>query len=337
MRFTGSAIISVLALPLMVASQVTMADFLTSCQSPGQIALTYSEGPSEATMEMLQTLKEGNARVTFFANATWLQYMQYAGVTRHAYIDGHLIGMTYRLPSDTSSGMSDDQVKNDIARNSRTIQDLIGVYPKYMKIHEANLKDPRLLNIATSMGYNLVGFNMDEYDYKYNTPAQSGQIAEVYNAMFSKQMDAYGRKASYVVAGYDVPSTGAAAALPKVINTIAAHGYDMVRLDGCTNDKTPYKKDPIENNGYTGDALSFGGAQYKHGQTNVKTVNFNPSSNNNNAAGGSKGAPIPDSSSSNTDNAKNVDGGSSTKSGASTLAFASILAVIPAAIASFFL
>ncbi|KAF9110297.1 chitin deacetylase [Mortierella sp. AM989] len=339
MRFTGSAILSVLALPLIVAAQgVTWADFLTSCQTPGQIALTYSEGPSEATMEMLQTLKEAQARVTFFANATWLQYMQYAGVARHAHLDGHLIGMTYRLPSDTSSGMSDDQVKNDIARNSRTIQDLIGVYPKYMKIHEANLKDPRLLNIATSMGYTLVGFNMDEYDYKYNSVATAGQIAEVYNAMFSKQMDAYGRKASYIVAGYDVPSTGAAAALPKVINTINAHGYDMVRLDGCTNDKTPYKKDPIENNGYVGDALSFGAAQYKHGQSNVKTTNYTPSSNNNNNNSGAKGAPIPESGNGAAKDAAGGAGGAeSKKSGVSKLAITSTLAIIPATVYSLFL
>lgn len=29
---------------------VTWADFVTSCQTAGQVALTYSEGPSEATM-----------------------------------------------------------------------------------------------------------------------------------------------------------------------------------------------------------------------------------------------------------------------------------------------
>ncbi|KAG0053673.1 chitin deacetylase [Gryganskiella cystojenkinii] len=311
MRFARSAILSALALPLIAAAgapaapaapapaapapaagkpalaqagpttntgPVTWADFLTQCQTPGQIALTYSEGPSEATMEMLETLKEAKAAVTFFTNATWLQYMQYAGVTRHAYLDGHLIGMTYRLPSDTSSGLTDNALKEDIGRASRTIQDLIGVYPKYMKIHESNLKDSRLLNLVKSMGYTLVGFNMDEYDYKYNTVQTSGQIAEVYNAMFSKQMDAYGRKASYVVAGYDVPTTGAAAGLPKVINTIQAHGYDMVRLDGCTNDKTPYKKDPILNNGFVGDAKSFGALEYKHGENAVKNVAYQPGS-----------------------------------------------------------
>ncbi|KAI1314349.1 chitin deacetylase [Mortierella claussenii] len=259
-----------------VSAQVSLADFLTSCQTPGQIALTYSEGPSEATMEMLQTLKEAQARVTFFANATWLQYMQYAGVTRHAHLDGHLIGMTYRLPSDTSSGLTDENIKEDIARSSRTIQDLIGVYPKYMKVHESNLKDSRLLDLVKNMGYTLVGFNMDEYDYNYNTVATAGQIADVYSAMFRKQEDAYGRKASYVVAGYDVPSTGAASALPKVVNTINTFGYDMVRLDGCTNDKTPYKKDPILNDGFVTDDFSFGNKQYKHGQSSVKSVNNAP-------------------------------------------------------------
>ncbi|KAF9386813.1 chitin deacetylase [Podila verticillata] len=301
MRFVAPAILSAIVLPLLASAvveappapasgPVTWADFLTSCQTPGQIALTYSEGPSEATMEMLETLKEAKAKVTFFTNATWLQYMQYAGVTRHAYLDGHLIGMTYRLPSDTSVGRTDDEIKQDIARYSRTIQDLIGVYPRYMKVHESNLKDPRLLNLVKSMGYTLVGFNLDEYDYKYNTAANSGQIAEVYNAMFSKQMDAYGRKASYVVTGYDVPSTGAAAGLPKVVNTIQAHGYDMVRLDGCSNDKTPYKKDPIMNNGFVGDAKSFGGAEYQHGQQAVKAVNMGGGGSSPQGGGGSPGA-----------------------------------------------
>ncbi|KAG0243013.1 chitin deacetylase [Mortierella sp. GBA43] len=363
----GRSDLSFIALPLLVAAGegVTWADFLTSCQTPGQIALTYvgatlarvpylkyrstfiltmfyissylqqSEGPSEATMEMLQTLKEAQARVTFFANATWLQYMQYAGVARHAYLDGHLIGMTYRLPSDSSAGQTEDDIKNDIARNSRTIQDLIGVYPKYMKIHESNLKDARLLNIAQSMGYTLVGFNMDEYDYKYNTAATAGQIADVYSAMFSKQMDAYGRKASYVVAGYDVPSTGAAAALPKVINTINAHGYDMVRLDGCTNDKTPYKKDPIQSNGNVGDPKSFGAAEYKHGQNNVKAVNFTPSNNGKGGAAGGGSMPV-----GGNDGAKNSNGGDMKKSSASrstVAAAASVLAVFPAVVYALFL
>ncbi|KAF9189760.1 chitin deacetylase [Haplosporangium sp. Z 767] len=305
---------------------VTMADFVTSCQTPGQISLTYSEGPSEATMEMLQTLKEANAKVTFFVNATWLQYMQYAGVARHAHMDGHLIGMTYRLPSDTFGGHTDAEIKEDIARASRTIQDLIQVFPKYIKVHESSLKDARLLNLVKSMGYTLVGFNMDEYDYKYNTAATAGQIAEVYNSMFSKQMDAYGRKASYVVAGYDVPSTGAAAGLPKVINTIQNHGYDMVRLDGCTNDKTPYKKDPIMNNGFVGDSKSFGAAEYKHGQKAV-SISTGPS----NQKGGVQGSP------GNSAKTSQSDETAKTASSTKLTAVVSTLALVPALVCAYLL
>ncbi|KAG0332455.1 hypothetical protein BG000_009992, partial [Podila horticola] len=155
------------------------------------------------------------------------------------------------------------------------------------------------------------------YDYKYNTAATSGQIAEIYNAIFSKQLDAYGRKASYVVAGYDVPSTGAASGLPKVVNMIQAHGYDMVRLDGCVNDKTPYKKDPIMNNGYVSDAKSFGAVEYKHGQQAVKTVNMGGS-------GGSGASPQGGS------NDNKATGGEQKKSSSSHLAVAlSTLAIVP--------
>jgi peptidoglycan/xylan/chitin deacetylase (PgdA/CDA1 family) len=166
---------------------------------------------------MLQTLKDAQAKVTFFTNATWLHYMHYAGVTRHAYM----------RVINTSSGLTNNDIKEDIGRASRTIHDLIGVYPKFMKVHEASIKDLRLLNIVKSMGYSLVGFNLDEYYCKYNTLDKAGHIAEVYNSIFSKQREAYGLKAPYIITGYDVPTMGAAAALSKVINTINAHGYDM--------------------------------------------------------------------------------------------------------------
>ncbi|ORZ21874.1 hypothetical protein BCR41DRAFT_284358, partial [Lobosporangium transversale] len=215
---------------------------VTKCETPGQIALTFSEGPSEATTQMLEILKEAKARVTFFTNATWLDYMQYAGVARRAYNDGHLIGMTYRVPNDSSKDMTDAELRADIAKHATKIHELIGKYPKYVRLHETGAKDRKLESTLRDMGYTLVGFNLDEADYKFNTREQASQIAAIYESTFKKQADAYGRKASYVVVGYDIPASGAAAALPEIISTVIRNEYDMVRLDGCTNDKQPYKK-----------------------------------------------------------------------------------------------
>ncbi|KAG0297740.1 hypothetical protein BGZ96_005162 [Linnemannia gamsii] len=157
----------------------------------------------------------------------------YAGVTTHAYMDGHLIAMTRRVPSDTSIGLTNNEVKEEIGRASRTIQDLIGVHSNYMKVHKARIKDSRPLVIAKSMYYSYVGVNLDDYNCRYSILDQS-------------------------------------------VSTIRAHGYDMVRSDGCMNDKYPYKKDPIKDNGYMNDAKAFGGQEYKHGQVNVNSNNYSP-------------------------------------------------------------
>ena len=239
---------------------------------------------------MLEILKEAKARVTFFANATWLEYMQYAGVTRRAYTDGHLIGMTYRIPNDSSKGMTDAQLRADIAKQATKIFELIGKYPKYVRLHDAGLKDAKLEPVMRDMGYTLVGFNLDQADYKFNTREQAPQIAAIYESTFAKQYDAFGRKGSYVVVGYDIPASGAAAALPDIVSTIIKNDYDMVRLDGCNNDKSPYKRSALSNDGFDSDEFSFGGAKYVHGQSPVAIQNGKAVPGNMPAKVGEKGS-----------------------------------------------
>ncbi|KAG0234334.1 chitin deacetylase [Actinomortierella wolfii] len=261
------------AKPAPIVPIQAMGEYVTKCNTPGQVALTFAEGPSEATTQMLEILREAKARVTFFANATWLEYMQYAGVTRKAYNDGHLIGMTYRLPNDSSKTMTEAQMKADIAKAATAIHNLIGMYPKYIRLHEGSVKDPKLEPLLRQMGYMLVGFNLDEADYKYTSREQASQIANIYETTFNKQAEAFGRKGSYVAVGYDIPASGAAAALPDVIQSIIRNEYDMVRIDGCVNDTMPYKKSPTNNDGFVGDDYSFGGPKYVHGQSPVALQN----------------------------------------------------------------
>ncbi|KAF9370116.1 hypothetical protein CPC16_003916 [Podila verticillata] len=169
--------------------------------------------------------------------------------------------------------MSDNELRADIAKQASKIHNLIGKFPKYVRVHDAGLKDPKLEPALRDMGYTLVGFNLDEADYKFNTREQASQIAQIYETAFTKQADAFGRKGSYIAVGYDIPASGAAGALPDVISTVIRNEYDMVRLDGCASDKTPYKKSPMANDGFVGDEFSFGGAKYVHGQLPVAVQN----------------------------------------------------------------
>lgn len=210
---------------------------------------------------------------------------------QRAYNDGHFIGMTYRVPSDNPSAMSDAQISADIVNTAKIIQTLIGVSPKYVRLHYSNTPDTRTERILSDLGFILVGYNLDTMDYKFKeNPAG---VAELYKTTFSKQLETYDSKGSFISVQYDIPDTGSYLAINDVIKTIHDNGYTMVRLDGCLNDKSPYKTstlfvffylhlsqawfvhefDPFSSfsaadaKTFVGDKFSFGTAGYKQGQT----------------------------------------------------------------------
>ncbi|ORZ06654.1 hypothetical protein BCR42DRAFT_308874, partial [Absidia repens] len=212
----------------------------TACAGSGQIAVTYNEGPSDVTAKVLNGLKAAQAKANFFVNASWLYTQQYAMILQRAYNDGHLIGMTYRAPGDSSNGLTDEQIKQDVENTAKIVETLIGVAPKYVRLHYSTPEDYRLEHIIRNMGYTLVAYNLDTMDYNYK--GNPGGIAKLYRDTFSKQLDTYDAKGSFISVQYDIPDTGSWQAIYDTVNVINEAGYTMVRLDGCLRDKAPYKE-----------------------------------------------------------------------------------------------
>ncbi|KAI8381187.1 uncharacterized protein BYT42DRAFT_612991 [Radiomyces spectabilis] len=241
---------------------------VTGCRTHGQIAVTYSEGPSDATARIVRQLNNANARANFFVNATWLYTQQYAMVLQNIYNAGHFIGMMYRVKNDDSSSLTDNEIRDDILKNARTIEALIKVSPKYVRLHYTKAPDARTQNILSDLGFILVGYNLDSQDYSHKVPVGPGSIQELYKQTFQKQKETYDAKGSFISVQYDIPDTGALVAVPHMINTIDEEGYTMVRLDGCLNDPKPYKKDALSKE-YVSDKFSFGTNGYHSGQNHV--------------------------------------------------------------------
>ncbi|KAI9497182.1 hypothetical protein BDB00DRAFT_936389 [Zychaea mexicana] len=239
----------------------------TACAHPGHIALTYNEGPSDVTAKVLNGLKAGQAKASFFVNATWLYTQQYAMILQRAYNDGHLIGMTYRAPGDTTDGMTDEQIRSDVTNSAKVIETLIGVAPKYIRLHYTQPEDTRLENIVRDMGYTLVYYNLDTQDYNFKSNPKG--IAELYQTTFDKQLDTYDSKGSFISVQYDIPDTGSWQAIYDTINQVDTAGYKLVRLDGCLNDKQPYKESASSKKAIS-DKHSFGTSGYKEGQVHAE-------------------------------------------------------------------
>ncbi|KAG0183847.1 chitin deacetylase [Apophysomyces sp. BC1034] len=239
----------------------------TACVYPGQIAVTYNEGPSDVTAKVLNGLKAAQAKASFFVNATWLYTQQYAMILQRAHNDGHFIGMTYRAPGDSSNGLTDEQIKTDVTNTAKIIETLIGVAPKYVRLHYTQPEDTRLEHLIRSLGYTLVAYNLDTQDYNFKNNPEG--IANLYRDVFTKQLDTYDSKGSFVSVQYDIPDTGSWQAIYDIIRTINDAGYTMVRMDGCLNDKEPYKESAASLK-FVADKHSFGSAKYKEGQIAVE-------------------------------------------------------------------
>lgn len=165
-----------------------------------------------------------------------LYTQQYAMVLQNTYNAGHFIGMTYRVKNDDSSVMTDAEIREDILKNARTIESLIHVAPKYVRLHYTQPEDTRTENILKDLGFVLVGYNLDSQDYLHKP------IQEVYKNAFDRYKETYDAKGSFISVQYDVPGTVHVSSVPRLVNTINDEGYTMVRLDGCLNDPKPYKK-----------------------------------------------------------------------------------------------
>ncbi|KAI8084047.1 uncharacterized protein B0P05DRAFT_535991 [Gilbertella persicaria] len=249
----------------------------TACANAGQIAVTYNEGPSDVTAKVLNGLKAAQAKANFFVNATWLYTQQYAMILQRAYNDGHFIGMTYRLPGDSSEGFTDDQIKADVTNTAKIIETLIGVAPKYVRLHYSQPEDVRLENIIRDMGYTLVAYNLDTADYNFKNNPEG--ISDLYKQVFAKQLDTYDSKGSFISVQYDIPDTGSWQAVYDVIRTINDAGYTMVRLDGCLNDNQPYKQS-ADSTKFVSDKHSFGQSNYKSGQVSPEKPTNNSAQSN---------------------------------------------------------
>ncbi|CAO3628416.1 unnamed protein product [Mucor fragilis] len=241
---------------------------VTGCRTQGQIALTYSEGPSDVTAKIVRQLTKADARANFFVNATWLYTQQYAMVVQNIYNAGHFIGMTYRVANDDPSALTDEDIRKDILDNAHIIETLINVAPKYVRLHYTEEKDVRTEGILRDLGFIIVGYNLDSQDYMKKEATGANSIQEIYSETFKKYKDTYDAKGSFISIQYDLPYTGSLNAVSHIINTIDEEGYTMVRLDGCLNDPKPYKRF-ANSTEYVGDKFSFESAGYHQGQKSI--------------------------------------------------------------------
>lgn len=149
--------------------------FINKCANPGQIALTYDDGPWIYTDMMLDVLDSFNVKATFFISGNNLgkgrmddPAMPWPGVMRRMYASGHHIASHSWTHQDLTIVSSAVQ-QSEIIYNEMAFRNLFGWIPTYFRCPYllCDTASGSLTRLA-DLGYHVIDMNPDTKDYENN-------------------------------------------------------------------------------------------------------------------------------------------------------------------------
>lgn len=218
-----------------VSTNIHTGTIIDRCTTPGKIALTYDDGPSEWTPQLLDILSSLNVKATFFitglGSRASITDPIWANVIRRTYNEGHQIGnhgwAHLSLPS-----LSYDAQRSEITTNENALQGILGFIPTYYRCPYLDCNSASGLPILNELGYHVISVNADTKDYLYDSPDQ------IYNAMdaFSNQVSWNPGQDSYINLAHDIRYQTVVSLTKFMIETARARGYQLVTVGECLGD-----------------------------------------------------------------------------------------------------
>ncbi|KXN67245.1 carbohydrate esterase family 4 protein [Conidiobolus coronatus NRRL 28638] len=195
-----------------------------SCKKPGQLALTFDDGPSPYTGNLLNILNDKNIKASFHFTTDYLNVPYVAAYVQQAQNDGHLIGIMSKTPIKNIK-LDDEAHFNGLKKLQSDIETITNQKPSYLTLpYEASYpKD--LIEKYESMGFTVTSHNLDSEDYNNSSQPYLS---------FKKQLDAIvpPAKGSFISLQHDT-APKSVNETNKIIDLALDKGYKLVRLDEC--------------------------------------------------------------------------------------------------------
>ncbi|RAH58962.1 chitin deacetylase [Aspergillus piperis CBS 112811] len=170
--FKSLALIALAAIsPSALCAPITSRDIpfgqvITTCTTPNTIALTFDDGPSSYTPQLLDLLSEYKVRATFFvlgeasqANPQIIQRIRQ---------EGHQVG-SHTYDHTSLPTLSYDQIVQEMTSLESVLQSSMGNIPTYMRPPYFDVND-LTLQVMKDLGYHVITASIDTKDYNHNSP-----------------------------------------------------------------------------------------------------------------------------------------------------------------------
>jgi peptidoglycan/xylan/chitin deacetylase (PgdA/CDA1 family) len=207
---------AVLAPPTPIGCAIRGRDYRTGGSGHRKlVALTFDDGPSSYTSEILRELERARAHATFFVIGR--QVAGEAAEVRRELADGNAVGNhTYAHPNVSGGGsFAADQLR----RTSRAIRSAAGYTPCVFRAPYGAVSGA-LFSVARGQGMLTIGWNVDPMDW-----ARPGA-----DAIYARVVGAVQRESIVIMHDGGGPRNQTVAALPRIIATLRARGYRLVTV-----------------------------------------------------------------------------------------------------------
>ena len=191
--------------------------------------LTFDDGPSDRTLEILKILDQYNAKATFFVVGTAkLQYLP------QIVEKGHTIGLHSNTHNYSKIYKSTDAFFNDLTALSQKVYDVAGIHSKVIRFPGGSSNNvsksyckgvmTRLTSQVKIKGYAYFDWNVDSGDASgKNVPAKT---------ITNNVLTAAAKKNSICVLMHDTSSKKTTVeALPEILKGLKAMGYRFEALN----------------------------------------------------------------------------------------------------------
>jgi len=217
---------------------------------PNQLALTFDDGPDPKwTPKILDILKQKNVKGTFFLIGA--EAADNIGLMQRIVREGNEIGSHTWTHPDISV-ISNRQLDLEINLTERLFESKLGVQPLYFRPPYDNDEEPDTDDEAAPVervqrdGLTIIGSKIDTNDWNENPPKSPKEITDSVLAQLQTMKTKPQFRGSIVLmhdGGGDRART--VAALPYLIDTLRARGYEFVPVSALMGKTTAQVMPPL--------------------------------------------------------------------------------------------
>ncbi|GFF28631.1 hypothetical protein IFM61606_10197 [Aspergillus udagawae] len=223
-------------IPRLHIGQVPYGEVIDSCAHPGDIALTFDDGPYLYTSDLLDLLARYGVKATFFVvgnngNGVIDEFAAWKSAIQRMDSEGHQVGShTWNHPDLTT--LSSAQSRDQMYQTEQAFANILGKVPTYMR--------PPYLSFDTAcavdmfdLGYHAISTNLDTKDFANDDPALIQNSKDIFNNYVTQNSPS---STSFVVLNHDIHYQTVYTLAEYEIQRLQTAGYRPVTVGECLGD-----------------------------------------------------------------------------------------------------